>query len=114
MLRLTLLVFLAASSFGQIRFRDVSEAAGVRFTLENHPTPEKHMIETMAGGVAAFDYNGDGRTDLFFTNGAALPLLKKNDAKYSNRLYRNDGGMRFTDVTQQARLAGEGYSMGAA
>ena len=72
------------------------------------------MIETMAGGVAAFDYNGDGRTDLYFTNGAALPSLEKSDAKYANRLYRNDGSMRFTDVTQQAGVGGAGYSMGAA
>jgi hypothetical protein len=68
----------------------------------------------MAGGVAAFDYNGDGRTDLYFTNGAALPSLEKSDAKYANRLYRNDGGMRFTDVTQQAGVGGAGYSMGVA
>jgi hypothetical protein len=105
---------LPGPAFGQIQFRDATSAAGVRFTLENHPTPEKHMIETMAGGVAAFDFNGDGRTDLYFTNGAAVPSLEKSAPKYSNRLYRNEGGMRFSDVTEQARVAGAGYSMGAA
>ena len=44
--------------------------------LENSPTPRKHMIETMPGGVAAFDFNNDGKPDIFFANGAALPSLK--------------------------------------
>jgi hypothetical protein len=97
-----------------IRFQDVAKSAAVDFIVENNPTPRKHMIETMAGGVAAFDYNGDGRTDIFFTNGAAIPSLRKESPKYWNRLFRNDGGMKFTDVTEQAGLAGAGYSMGAA
>jgi hypothetical protein len=72
------------------------------------------MIETMAGGLAIFDYNNDGRPDVFFTNGAEVPSLKKSSPKYSNRLFRNDGAMKFTDVTSDTGLAGEGYSMGAA
>jgi hypothetical protein len=71
-------------------------------------------FETMAGGVAAFDYNGDGLTDVFFTNGAALPSLTKDSPKYWNRLFRNDGRMRFIDVTEEVGVAGQGYSMGAA
>jgi enediyne biosynthesis protein E4 len=97
-----------------IRFRNVAAEAGLRFTLENHGTPEKRLIETMAGGVAALDYNNDGRVDIFFTNGAAIPSLEKESSKYWNRLYRNDGGLKFTDVTETARVAGRGYSMGAA
>ena len=54
--------------------------------LQNNPTPRKHMIETMPGGVAAFDYNNDGRADIFFTNGAAIPSLEKDSPKYFNRL----------------------------
>ncbi len=68
----------------------------------------------MAGGVAAFDYDGDGLTDLFFTNGASLPSLVKDTPRYWNRLYRNLGGWRFEDVTARAGLAGAGYSIGAA
>jgi enediyne biosynthesis protein E4 len=97
-----------------IRFRDVAESAGVHFVLENSPTPQKHMIETMAGGVAAFDFDGDGRTDLFFTNGAALPSLQKDSPKYFNRLYRNEGGWKFRDVTEAAGVAGAGYAVAAA
>jgi hypothetical protein len=97
-----------------IRFEDVAERAGVRFVLDHHPTPEKHMIETMAGGMAAFDYDGDGRMDLFFTNGAAIPSMEKTSERYANRLYRNAGDWKFRDVTAEAGLAGAGYSMGAA
>jgi enediyne biosynthesis protein E4 len=97
-----------------IHFREVAHSAGLDFVLQNHPTPRKHMIETMPGGVAAFDYNNDGRTDIFFTNGASIPSLEKDSPRFFNRLYRNDGGMRFTDVTSEAGIAGAGYSMGAA
>jgi hypothetical protein len=102
------------SALALIRFREVAQSAGLDFVLQNSPTPRKHMIETMPGGVAAFDYNSDGRTDIFFTNGASIPSLKKDSPKFFNRLYRNDGGMRFTDVTAEAGVAGSGYSMGAA
>ena len=102
------------SAFTPIRFREVAQSAGLDFVLQNNPTPRKHMIETMPGGVAAFDYNNDGRTDIFFTNGASIPSLEKDSPRFFNRLYRNDGGMRFTDVTSEAGIAGAGYSMGAA
>src|SRR5438876_4914661 len=92
------------------KFREVAESSGLRFTLDNHATPEKHYIETMPGGIAAFDYNGDGRIDIFFANGAAVPSLRKESAKYSNRLFRNEGNLQFTDATAEAGLAGEGYS----
>jgi len=92
----------------------VAQSSGLRFVLENNPTPQKHMIETMAGGLATLDYNGDGLTDIFFTNGAAIPSLRKDSPKYWNRLYRNNGGMKFSDVTEEAGVAGDGYSMGVA
>lgn len=97
-----------------VRFQDVARAGGLDFILHNCPTPRKHMIETMAGGLAVFDYDGDGRTDIFFTNGADLPSLAKTGPQYWNRLYRNEGDMKFRDVTAEAGVAGEGYSMGAA
>jgi tetratricopeptide (TPR) repeat protein len=96
------------------RFVDVAEADGLRFRLENSPTPEKHQIETMTGGVAVFDYDADGDMDLFFANGAHSPSLVKLDERYWNRLYRNDGAAGFTDVTVEAGMAGRGYTMGAA
>jgi len=68
----------------------------------------------MAGGVAVFDYDNDGYLDIFFTNGADIHSLKKNSAKYSNRLFHNNGDGTFTDVTENAGLAGTGYDTGVA
>jgi hypothetical protein len=68
----------------------------------------------MAGGLAAFDYDGDGKIDLFFTNGAAVSTLSKQHPRDDNRLFHNEGNFHFRDVTAESGLAGEGYSIGAA
>ena len=90
------------------------ELKKIPFRLENSETPARNAPETMPGGVATFDYNGDGRPDIFFANGANIATLKKNAPKYRNRLFRNDGNGAFTDVTDAAGLAGSGYDMGVA
>ena len=97
----------------EIRFEAVG-SSGILFTLENAPTPSKRPFETLAGGLAVFDYDADGRLDIFFTNGADSDSMRKNAPRFHNRLFRNIGGLRFLDVTARAGVAGEGYSMGAA
>lgn len=84
----------------------------IAFHLDSNETPERHAPETMAGGVAIFDYNNDGNLDIFFTNGADIHTLKKDSPKYYNRLFENDGKGHFTDVTEKAGLAGSGYDTG--
>lgn len=97
-----------------ITFEDISSPAGVKFVLQNSATPQRHQIETMAGGVAVFDYDNDGRPDIYFVNGARQPELEKSDPSFYNRLYRNLGGNRFMDVTMKAGVRGEGYATGVA
>jgi enediyne biosynthesis protein E4 len=98
----------------RVQLRNVADAAGLRFTRPYSPARGKYFVDSAPGGLAVFDYNGDGRPDVFFTNGAETPSLEKTSPAYANRLFRNDGGMRFTDVTDAARVRGLGYTMGAA
>jgi enediyne biosynthesis protein E4 len=97
-----------------IRFEDVSSRSGVQFVADSCPTPNKNQPETMISGVGLIDYDNDGYLDIFFINGAALPSLKKESAKYYNRLFHNNHDGTFTDVTEKAGLAGDGYDMGVA
>ncbi len=104
----------SSSSLPPIEFEDMIGSSGIDFVLHNSSTPRRYSIETMTGGVAAFDYNNDGLLDLFFPNGASIPSLEKNDPKFYNRLYRNNGNGTFTDVTAAAGVQGRGYCMGVA
>ena len=104
----------APPALSPIRFDNTIAASKIAFTLRNSVSPQRYSIETMTGGVAVFDYNNDGLLDIFFTNGAAIPSLEKNDPKYYNRLFRNNGDGTFTVVTESAGLKGMGYSMGVA
>src|SRR5215475_6712931 len=97
-----------------IRFEEIASKAGLNFTTQNSPTPNKNQIETMVAGVALFDYDGDGYLDIYLVNGAAIPSLKKETSAYSNRLYHNNHDGTFTDVTERAGVAGSGYGMGVA
>jgi hypothetical protein len=97
-----------------ITFEDVADRAGIHFVFRNSATPEKHQIETMVSGAAVFDYNNDGRPDIYFVNGATVPGLVKTGPEFHNALYRNNGDGTFTDVTQQAGVSGLGYGMGVA
>lgn len=74
----------------------------------------KYFPQPLGGGVAVLDFDNDGLMDLFFTNGAQFPEMKKTGPEFHNALLRNRGGGVFEDVTARAGLAGEGYSLGAA
>src|SRR5437588_2851050 len=97
-----------------IRFENITARSGVDFVADSSPTPNKNQPETMISGVGLIDYDNDGYLDIFFINGAAIPSLKKESPKYYNRLFHNDRDGTFTDVTEKAGLAGDGYDMGVA
>lgn len=104
-----------------VTFTDITAQTSIKFKHSASRTSLKYLLETMGGGVAVFDYDNDGRMDIFFTNGASLkdPMSKgarpdKSEAMYWNRLYRQKEDGSFADVTERAGLKGDGYSMGAA
>src|SRR5258708_4938741 len=99
----------ASYSARQIRFENRQKASHVDFVLNNATTPNKPLIDSTLGGVALFDFDNDGFLDIFFTNGAQIPSLEKDDSSFFNRLYRNNRDGTFTDVTQPAALHPKAY-----
>ncbi len=102
-------------------FLDTTKASGVNFIGVASHTSHKYLLETMGSGVAVFDFDNDGRLDLFFVNGASLsdPMTKgavpqKTSPKEWNRLYHQRRDGTFEDVTEKAGLQGVGYGMGVA
>jgi hypothetical protein len=100
---------------------DVTANVGVRFQGAAPHTSKKYLLETMGSGVALFDYDNDGRLDLFFVNGAEIhdpsppaAIPEKTGPKYWNRLYHQSSDGTFEDVTEKAGLQGTGYGMGVA
>jgi len=128
---LTLLIgVVAAQQSGSVReaqnylpgkFVDVTAALGVHFNYLSSHTPKHYLPETMGAGVALFDYDNDGRLDIFLVNGAPLQdptpkgaVPQKTGPNYWNRLYHQKSDGSFEDVTERAGLQGVGYGMGVA
>lgn len=97
-------------------FTDVAGRSPFSYRTHNDFTGRKYFPQPMCGGVAVIDYDNDGKMDLFFTNGAKLPELKKTTPSFYNCLLRNNGDGTFDDVTAKAGLSGAniGYSFGVA
>jgi tetratricopeptide (TPR) repeat protein len=95
------------------RFEDIADRSGVRFRYDCGATRDFFLGDIMGGGVALFDFDDDGWLDIYFVNGCPLPFEPQSPPQ-PNRLYRNRGDGTFEDVTERARVAGQGYGMGCA
>jgi enediyne biosynthesis protein E4 len=96
-----------------LRFTDVTDQSGIRFQHYNAATPQKLLPETMSGGVAVFDFDGDGKPDVLFINGRPWPGQPyPPEGPPTMKLYRNKGGFQFEDVTEQVGLNVPIYGMG--
>jgi hypothetical protein len=87
-------------------FTDVAPRSSISYISNNDFTGRKYFQQPMCGGIAILDYDRDGLVDIFFTNGAKLPELKKTNPSFNNCLLRNKGGGQFEDVTAKAGLEG--------
>ncbi|MCK6459988.1 MAG: CRTAC1 family protein [Planctomycetes bacterium] len=90
-----------AAPFGAA-FSDATGETGITFVHESGASERKWLPETMGSGVLMLDHDGDGDTDLLFPS------------RGSTRLWRNEGGWRFTDVTAESGIDAKGYAMGGA
>ena len=100
----------------QLHFTDIAPRSKFAYFTNNDLSPRKYFVQPMAGGVAIFDFDNDGKMDIFLTNGAKLPALNKTSPAFYNTLLRNKGDGTFEDVTAKAGLLGEnlGYNFGVA
>lgn len=112
----TVLGAFAAEVPTSLRFTDVTAASGVRFVHSDGSSGRRYIVESVASGLATFDYDGDGNIDLYFLSGTPLPGTPLPGApaepRPHNALYRNDGNWKFTDVTQTAGVGEAGYGLG--
>lgn len=121
MRRVILCTALLSALFGaatapEITYRDIAPRSGLAYLTNNNYTGRKYFPQPMTGGIAVLDFDGDGKLDLFFSNGAQFPEIRKTDPSYDNCLLRNRGDGTFEDVTARAGVAGRdlGFSLGAA
>jgi hypothetical protein len=89
----------------------VTRLAGIPFVHTDGSSGRRYIVETVASGLATFDYDCDGDIDIYFLNGAPLPGAQIVPAP-RNALYRNEGQWKFTDVTQPSGVGDTGYGLG--
>ena len=96
-------------------FEDVTDKTAMANFKHRAGTPAKdYIFEVPSGGVAIFDYDGDGLPDIYFINGSTIPALQGKEKPPKAALYRNLGNWKFEDVTDKAGVANERWGMGVA
>jgi hypothetical protein len=99
-----------------VRFTDVGGKSSFAYTSNNDFTGRKFFPQPMCGGIALIDYDGDGKLDVFFTNGGKLPDYTRPDPSYYSCLLRGRGDGTFEETTARAHLEAKNldFSFGVA
>ena len=103
------LIWLCIPAKADVKFTDVTDAAGIEFQHFTGATGKRYMPETMGAGCAFLDYDADGNLDILLANSTNLT---RTDPTHTPRLYRNIGNGKFIDVTEAAALNVPMYGMG--
>ncbi len=109
-------VLFAGAASKRPGFVNVAPRSKFSYRSENGLPGRKYFPQPMCGGIALFDYDNDGRLDIFFTNGAHFPEMRKTDPSFYNCLLHQKSDGTFEDVTARAGLKGENldYNFGVA
>jgi hypothetical protein len=97
-----------------IRFRDATRSAGIAYVHSDASSGKRHIVETVTCGLGLIDFDRDGLPDILFLNSGTLPGTAASGEAPTHRLYRNNGGGSFTDVTARSGLGISEYGMGCA
>jgi len=99
----------------QMVFENVTaRTALANFRHRSGAREKNYILETASGGVAIFDYDGDGRPDIYLLNGSTVPGIQGKQRPPRAALYRNLGDWQFQDVTEKAGVANERWGMSVA
>jgi enediyne biosynthesis protein E4 len=96
-----------------ILLRDVSATAGITFQHNDGSSGRRYIVETVASGLATFDYDGDGWCDAYFLSGGPVPDRAAGTGP-TNGLFRNRGDWQFADVTAASGLGCARFGLGVA
>lgn len=100
-----------ASAQGKIVFTDVTASSGINF-INASSAEKRYIVESMGGGVAMFDFDNDGRLDIYLVNSYTVEAALAKRPRPPAALYRNLGNGKFEDVAAKAGVADPGWAMG--
>jgi enediyne biosynthesis protein E4 len=97
----------APTAPARFHFTDAATRLGVtRVVLSGRPDKD-HLLDSAGTGVALLDYDKDGRLDIYIVNGWRLEGSQVKE-RGKNALYHQLRDGTFEDVTDRARVGGEG------